>query len=406
MGGGPPRGPSTVDSNDGVIVYVIGDLEGQLHALYNLLIELKVLKMRSPPLQQPHGELVEACLRTPPAFEWTGAPNVYFLQCGDQVDAIRIGNTSPRPHFDLETLLFTDYLQTISKGHFINIIGNHEWMNVTGDFAYTHASDASTMSTQERHSLFGYNGTLGKILRRRHMVFRINDALFSHGGIHWELVKDLRGPRGQLDQRIDMINALVDDRQNYDVQTFTSAFKRFAWGPKDRAKPNGDTGILWTRVYKPTDLKAATVVPAAIRSHIRLMVTGHNKTDGMMHIVHEVEQRKQQQNKNTKTGKQNRQQVKVKRTNHRVCVNTPAGPAVNCEASPLELMLPKDSQVLLMSDTIVAANDIYMQYACLTCDAKSKQFQKLKIDNYTCKDEACMSIPLWAFFQEPCQQQK
>ena len=257
-------------------VYILGDLEGQLHLLHNLLVELKLIR-----------RLPGADPRCPsPAFEWIAGEDVYVVQCGDQIDASRVAR-GDRTNFDLETLLFTDYLGEISGGRFLSVIGNHEWLNVHGDQRYVSKADKALMTPEERTKAFGYDGLIGKILRRRHIMLRINNALFTHAGACAEIFKDKFGD--DIDTVIKKVNDLVDDPNNYDKDTMSPEFRYYAVPPETDDDDDKDNHtLLWTRRLHPTELQKIDskipLVPPQIADTIDVMVTGHNKVK-YMHVV-------------------------------------------------------------------------------------------------------------------------
>ncbi len=197
-------------------MHVIGDLEGRLHVLYNILVnKLGVLVERGT-------ETVGRCQSK--CFEWVGGPDVYVVQCGDQLDAAGNRNSTPRHekiyNYDIETLMFTDYLQEISKGKFINIIGNHEWFNMQHEFIGVHKENSLAVSDDERMKLFNFRtGLLAHIIRRRCFICRINNALFSHGGLCAEALKyrpddGNKLPPGETrapSEFIASVNGMLDD---------------------------------------------------------------------------------------------------------------------------------------------------------------------------------------------------
>ena len=166
-------------------VYAIGDLEGRMDLLYELLIELKLI---SPFVKTP-GDI---------ACKWLGDKNTYVVQCGDQIDGgggfgglLGYKARQPNsPQLDLATLVFTDYLNEISENRFINLLGNHEWMNVCNDFRYVSLRDQSRLDINIRMKAFEYNGEMGRILRKRQFACRINNALFCHAGCDGERITE------------------------------------------------------------------------------------------------------------------------------------------------------------------------------------------------------------------------
>ena len=76
-------------------------------------------------------------------------------------------------------IYFTDKLNLIARakgGYCISLIGNHELMNIIGDFTYV--SDNSTSS--DRVNLFKAKGSLALSLAKRPIICKIGDLLFCH----------------------------------------------------------------------------------------------------------------------------------------------------------------------------------------------------------------------------------
>ncbi len=72
-----------------------------------------------------------------------------------------------------------------AKGYVHYILGNHEIMNLNGDHRYVHPNymeHASLMQTSYL-SFYGEQSELGRWLRTKNIVEKINDVLFVHGGI-------------------------------------------------------------------------------------------------------------------------------------------------------------------------------------------------------------------------------
>ena len=351
----------------GATVYVIGDLEGQLHRLYNLLVSLKIISVFRSSNQR---------CKTP-VCDWLAADHVYVVQCGDQIDAGgKVLRHVHSPHFDLETLVFTDYLQEISGGHFINIIGNHEWMNVYGELDYVHPSDTQRLSPARRRGYFTYDGILGKILRRRHFTLRINNAVFSHAGISQELfpysvfpdaknatnaTTNMVGGIGSIggmpftDENLgvlfDRINGLVDVPANFRSSVdSTPEFKWYIWGPIAGTPDfENDHSIIWNRHYSIAAMTDHESMRAAVpgfpfMSEIDVMVTGHNKNADII-----------------------------------VYPNVPSNERKDMNIS--------NQKILLLSDAI--SQEAVLKYAVLKADAGSLKFTALETAVYACSGGSC-----------------
>jgi hypothetical protein len=121
-------------------------------------------------------------------------------------------------------------------GHVHMVLGNHEMMVMRDDLRYVNAkyTDGIVRSSRIRYpDLFGPDMELGRWLRSKPLVLRINDILFVHGGLDPEIVS-----RGLS---IDSLNAA--GRAGLDLSSAALAFSdlpRLLFGT---------TGPLWYRGY-------------------------------------------------------------------------------------------------------------------------------------------------------------
>lgn len=178
-------------------IVVLGDIHGD----YNLAIEyLKLAKVISPDFSSN---------TTFPS--WIGK-DTYIIQVGDQIDRCRpnsVGNlrcTDPQATIDDENSdvrileIFTDLDKQARKvgGAVISLLGNHELMNVAGQFDYvskkgitefdnyTDKESGKTFSSGEdaRKFLFAPGNSLGKLLGcSRIATVIIGSNLFVHAGM-------------------------------------------------------------------------------------------------------------------------------------------------------------------------------------------------------------------------------
>jgi hypothetical protein len=138
-------------------LFVISDIEGSYTALFRLLKAGDVIN------QQGHW-----------AF---GIGHLVFV--GDMVD---------RGDQVVETLSFMQKLEEEAKtlgGQVHYILGNHEIMNLSGDYRFVHPaywSDAVTLQNSYQR-LFAPGSRTGRWLRSKNIIEKIGDYLFVHGGI-------------------------------------------------------------------------------------------------------------------------------------------------------------------------------------------------------------------------------
>ena len=142
-------------------IIIIGDVHGDIKRFKNILIDANVINNN---------------------FEWIAEPpETIILQLGDQIDSKnRFSNIENWEVLkDYEMIYFTDKLNLIARakgGYCISLIGNHELMNIIGDFTYV--SDNSTSS--DRVNLFKAKGSLALSLAKRPIICKIGDLLFCH----------------------------------------------------------------------------------------------------------------------------------------------------------------------------------------------------------------------------------
>ncbi len=145
-------------------VIVIGDMHGDIKRFKMILEDAKIIN---------------------DDLEWIAEPpNTIIVQLGDQVDSL---NRMPDAHEwevleDFNMLYFTNSLDNIASikgGRVMSLIGNHELMNVIGNFSYVSAKS----NVPGRIEYFKPQGTLSAILAKRPLVLKIGELFFCHACI-------------------------------------------------------------------------------------------------------------------------------------------------------------------------------------------------------------------------------
>jgi hypothetical protein len=121
-------------------------------------------------------------------LEWIAQPhNTIVVQLGDQIDSLtRGGKDDWETVPDVEMVYLTDRLDTIARmggGRVLSLLGNHELMNVVGDFSYVSPASMQKVDSQLRQRMFRPGGTVAQILAKRNVVLRIGHHVFCHGGL-------------------------------------------------------------------------------------------------------------------------------------------------------------------------------------------------------------------------------
>jgi hypothetical protein len=174
-------------------------------------------------------------------IEWIAEPkDTIVIQMGDQVDSINRDQSLEEWEVlpDVEMIYFTNLLNKIALskgGRVISLIGNHELMNIIGNYSYVSQKSLNN-NNHKRQELFKPGGALSAILGQRPLVVKIGQLLFCHAGL-----------------TLDHLNILT--KYNKDVSYINTIWKNFIKSNAvlmedkeifDKVILDND-GILWTR---------------------------------------------------------------------------------------------------------------------------------------------------------------
>lgn len=201
-------------------IVVIGDLHGDIAILCSCLYMAKIINTD---------------------MEWIAEPaNTIVVQIGDQLDSLSRDTSQEWEKLDdVKLLRFTEKLDEIAKkkgGRFISMIGNHEMMNVFGEFMYVSPmSMEKSGGVQSRRDKFKPGGMYASILANRNSVLRIGNLLFCHAGL---LPHHLEAIHGNLQKMNDLNQQFLLGKPMdfHDVMIHKQLF----------VEP---TSLLWNRMY-------------------------------------------------------------------------------------------------------------------------------------------------------------
>ena len=229
---------------------IIGDIHGDIKRLKTILIDAKIINNN---------------------IEWIAEPpNTVVVQMGDQVDSLNRDESIAEWEVldDVEVIYFTNLLDKFAQskgGRFISIIGNHEFMNVIGNYSYV-SSKSMANNENKRRELFKAKGLLSPILSKRPIVLKIGELFFCHAGLttkHLELLK-------KYDKDISYINriwknfVLHGNVLKEDKELFDNILLDYS-------------GILWTR-----ELDNQNDLNEMLKSiNCTFMFVGHTVMDGI-----------------------------------------------------------------------------------------------------------------------------
>lgn len=210
--------PSTIASVPRMIC--IGDVHGDLGRLIEILKLLNIIDNNT---------------------QWIAEPkNTVVIQMGDQVDSLSRGTHKDwETVADIEVVKFMDQMDTIARRHggrVISLLGNHEIMNVLGDFTYVSPkSMESTGGIEKRREAFRQGSYLAQLLAKRNMIVKIGNFTFCHGGI-------LPSHLNLIDNNHAFLNTIV--RKFLRAEQLTTIETNIL-----ETCVIGFDGIVWTRKY-------------------------------------------------------------------------------------------------------------------------------------------------------------
>jgi len=205
-------------------VYAIGDIHGDYQAFINVLKKSELIDSNE---------------------NWIGG-QAHVIQIGDILDRrTRMDDiTDEDSEFKIIALILKLQLESFEMGGgFHPVIGNHELMNIMGDFQYVSPMGLRHFkSREERLKYFEIGNHFCKYLACGwNPVVKIGDLLFCHGGISYNI------------------------SQKYSIYEINMIMRDTLYGNKEHIhKPYfqelflSPTSILWNRQYSNFDIKDIT----------------------------------------------------------------------------------------------------------------------------------------------------
>jgi len=220
-------------------IFAISDIEGEFDNFRTLLIAARVIDS---------------------TYRWTFGKG-HLVVCGDLFD--RGLDVAP----ELWLLYKLEDDAKIDGGYVHVILGNHDIMNLSGDFRYVQRKyfNNSVKMNLDYKELYGANTELGRWLRSKNIIERIGDNLCMHGGLSPEA----------LAQKMSIDDINKTSRPYYDraesdrvfQDTLLNAFL-------------GENGLFWYRGYFLAPRITQSVVDSTLSFYrCRHIIVGHTITN-------------------------------------------------------------------------------------------------------------------------------
>lgn len=241
--------------NDGILpktdrIIVIGDLHADYSKTKDIFIKLKLIDNEN---------------------NWIAKPkNTKVVQLGDQLDGG--GRGFKESSGELELIKFMDDIHIKASnvgGGVYSLIGNHEIMNMLGDFTYASKSDIKQQGGEvSRKKIFSQGSDIfNKMSCSRNAVLKIGSFLFAHAGV--------------LPQHID------ESEKHLFIKNINKLMRLFLQGEKkpydvDISKYFLDkTGIIWNREYGNQNPSCSKVDYVTKMLNVGHMIVGHTIQDNI-----------------------------------------------------------------------------------------------------------------------------
>jgi len=213
-------------------IYVIGDIHGDFNILLKTLKKANIIKG----------------IDNKNRYIWM-AENAHIVQLGDILD--KGGRGILGDAIALEEYTIFDYLNRLNikankKGGAVHyLVGNHEIMNIMGDFNYAHPKHIDDTGIELRRQLFQPGGYMAKMLAcHSYGILKINDWYFCHAGLLPHHVKSKT-----IIEINDLLRDLMTNKKN--IQQLSDEERKMIFG---------SDGFLWNRQYRFNDQSSCSLL--------------------------------------------------------------------------------------------------------------------------------------------------
>jgi hypothetical protein len=191
-------------------------------------------------------------------MEWTGK-KTHLVVIGDLVDGKnRVGDWTSDS--DIKVIHFLEKLMgSASKtgGKVVILLGNHEFMNMSGNFSYSGVKGTKEMGGENGRAKY-FRGSFKHFAKKCYLAVQYNDWVFCHAGIAPEISK-----KYSIHDLNTLLLLYLDNRMSDEIK---EKFVQIISGPH---------GILTTREFGMDEVSCSRLNKTLANYRANHMVVGH-----------------------------------------------------------------------------------------------------------------------------------
>ena len=223
-------------------IIVIGDLHGDLDATFRVLKKSKIIDDK---------------------LQWA-AGKTHVVQMGDILDRKTRGGVYTDEDSELKIFALVQRLKKQaykSGGAFHCIMGNHEFMNVLGDFSYVSKKGMDHFKKMGGRRKFFQPGSImaKNIARHMNVTIKIGKFIFVHAGC---------SPKILNKYNIPFLNKYM--------KTYLNGKSKLINNPQFQQCFYNSDSILWNRKFSSNNFNREKLLKALEKHKCRYMVVGHS----------------------------------------------------------------------------------------------------------------------------------
>ena len=230
-------------------IIVIGDLHADYTALVKLFQKLELIKIQNKNIT------------------WSAKPkNTIVVQLGDQIDGGGRGIGESVGELAIINFMEQLHIQAYRQGGGVySLIGNHEIMNLLGDFRYASKKDIKMQGGEElRKKIFSPGGDLfNKLSCTRNVILQIGNFIFTHAGIVPENVKDFKDSKTFITHVNNLMREFLQGKRDKNDEEIQKYFL------------TKETSIIWNRHYGNETTNCNMVENVTKMLKVGHMIVGH-----------------------------------------------------------------------------------------------------------------------------------